>query len=430
MKWFDLSKREVIWCLYDVGNSAFYTTIVAGFFPVFFKQYWNQGVDPTQSTYYLSLVSSVASLVVAVSAPFCGAFVDAFGRVRLGLILLTGGGVVCCIMLAFCGADQRALAMWVFGGASVGAALAVALYDSLLIEFSSRNRFHKVSLWGYALGYLGGGLLLGVNILMTLKPELFGVADAATAVKISFVLVGLWWLGFSLPLLSCKFGQSSHVAHQMSPRQVCEKTLRSLGKTATQLAAYKPIIWFLVAYWFYIDGVGTVMRMAVDYGLSLNLASSHLMVALLLVQFLGFPFTLAFMRLARKWGSKTGLYIGIGIYMLITLGAPFITSVTHFYILAGGVALAQGGLQALSRSTFAQMIPAEKSAEFFGFYNTIGKFAAIMGPMMLGWVAALTGDSRLSILTILILFVCGAICLSFVRSPDGVSGTEDVNSDG
>lgn len=415
-----LSKEELNWCLYDVGHSAFYTTIVAGFFPVFFKEYWNQGVDASVSTYYLSVVSSLAALVVAVAAPLLGALVDAYGHHRRHLMALTALSGLGCLILASLGAHQTQAAMWLFGGVSVGAALALVIYDALLTQVSTRGRFHQVSLWGYALGYLGGGVLLSLNIAMTLKPSWFGLPDAAAAVKASFVMVALWWLGFSLPLVR---GRRCHPARadgsdQLPPPRVAWAGVwRGLMTTMRAIGRRKALLWFLIAYWFYIDGVGTVMRMAVDYGMSLGFAATHLMVALVLVQFVGFPCSLGYIWLAKRWGAMCGLYVGIGLYALMTLGAYFMVTVSHFYLLAVGIALAQGGLQALSRSVFAQLIPPEQSAEFFGFYNTFGKFAAILGPIMLGWVALLTGSNRLAILSILLLFILGALCLTLVRVP-------------
>ena len=273
-----LSQLEVKWCLYDVGNSAFYTTIVAGFFPVFFKQYWNQGVDPNVSTYYLSLASSIASLVVAFTAPFMGALVDRLGRSQLWLALFTALSVIGCVGLAQLGSDQTQGAMWVFCGISVGAALAVAIYDSMLMKVTEAHRLSKVSLWGYALGYLGGGVLFSINIALTLKPEWFGLRDSVVAVKVSFVTVGLWWLGFSLPLVlsrQIKAGSLDKSVGRIGWFKACLQALGSLYETMRTISSYKSVVWFLVAYWFYIDGVGTVMRMAVDYGMSLGFAPSH-----------------------------------------------------------------------------------------------------------------------------------------------------------
>lgn len=413
-----LSKEELNWCLYDVGHSAFYTTIVAGFFPVFFKEYWNQGVDASVSTYYLSVVSSTAALVVAVSAPLLGALVDVYGQHRRQLMVFTVLSGLGCLSLASLGAHQTQVAMWLFGGVSVGAALALVIYDAMLTQVSTRARFHQVSLWGYALGYLGGGVLLSLNIAMTLKPAWFGLPDAAAAVKASFVLVALWWLGFSLPLVISRPRRAEAAGGASSPPRVAGvQVWRGLMSTMRAIVRRRALLWFLIAYWFYIDGVGTVMRMAVDYGISLGFASTHLMVALVLVQFVGFPCALGYIWLAKRWGAMCGLYVGIGLYALMTLGAYFMVTVSHFYLLAVGIALAQGGLQALSRSVFAGLIPQEQSAEFFGFYNTFGKFAAILGPIMLGWVALMTGSNRIAILSILLLFILGALCLTLVRVP-------------
>lgn len=428
MKLFQLTKKEWSWCLYDVGNSAFYTTVVAGFFPVFFKQYWNQGVDPTVSTYYLSVASSAASAVVALSAPLVGAMVDSYGNRRLWLGMFSLAGIISCVLLATLNAEQTWAAMWLFAIASTGGALAITIYDSLITKVTSSDRYHTLSLLGYAFGYLGGGVLFGLNVTMTLKPEWFLLVSSVQAVKASFITVGLWWCVFLWPLLVATKTSSAEQSLKPSVWAACGSGFRSLYQTAKAISQYKPIVWFLLAYWFYIDGVGTVMRMAVDYGMSLGFSSSHLMGALLLVQFVGFPCTIGFILVAKKVGPRNGLYFGIAIYSMLTIGAYFMTSVSHFYLLAAGVALAQGGLQALSRSTFAQMIPKHKSSEFFGFYNTFGKFAATFGPIMLGWVALATGSNRLSILSILVLFVLGGVFLRFVSHPAMTAGESKQNS--
>ena len=270
MRLFQLTKKEWSWCFYDVGNSAFYTTVVAGFFPVFFKQYWNQGVDPTVSTYYLSVASSAASAVVALSAPFVGAMVDSYGNRRLWLGIFSLAGIISCVLLAILNADQTLAAMWLFAIASTGAALAITIYDSLITQITAKERYHTLSLLGYAFGYLGGGVLFGLNVTMTLKPEWFLLASSAQAVKASFITVGLWWFVFLLPLMIAAKTSASQQGSKPSMWAACGSGLRSLYETAKTIAQYKSIVWFLLAYWFYIDGVGTVMRMAVDYGMSLG----------------------------------------------------------------------------------------------------------------------------------------------------------------
>ncbi|MCY4380263.1 MAG: MFS transporter [Proteobacteria bacterium] len=401
-----LSRREWAWCFYDVGNSAFYTTIVAGFFPVFFKEYWSQGVAPSLSTSYLSFASSIAALVVALLSPALG-MVASRTLGKSWLIGITGIGILSCFMLAFLGPNQAGSALLVFAVGSASAALALTIYDSMMTQITTKDRYNQLSLAGYAFGYLGGGILLALNCAMTLNPELFYLSDKAQAVKVSFISVGVWWLIFLFPLI--KWVPQQKVTQL--PLNTVFSGFSALYHTASKIVTTKHMSLFLLAYWCYIDGVGTVMRMAVDYGMSLGFSSNHLIVALLIVQFLSFPCALGFIYAAEKIGAKNGLYIGIAIYCVITIGAYFMTSVSHFYLLACGVALAQGGLQALSRSYFAHMIPKEQSGEYFGFYNTVGKVATIFGPLAVGVVALVSGSNRLAILSILILFLLGAILL-------------------
>lgn len=412
--------------LYDVASSAFYTTIVAGFFPIFFKQYWAQSLDSITSTYYLACASSIASLIVALTAPWIGASSDRSAPIRkyflIGASIAT---IICCLTLAIISEGDYALAMTIFVCASIAAALATTVYDGLLTHITTSDRYHLVSITGYAWGYLGGGILFAINILMILYPEWFGFESSTTSVKASFVLVGIWWFVWMLPLLLSIAKPTRRLFHLS-----CEKdrpqhdsllilqSFRALLETAKQIKKRKPIWIFLLAYWLYIDGVGTVIRMAVDYGMSLGFHATHLMGALLVVQFIGFPATLMFITVSKRLGAKNGIYLGIFIYCIITFGAYFMQNVQHFYILAVGIALAQGGLQALSRSYYAHLIPKHHSGQYFGFYNAFGKFAAIVGPILMGGVAMITQSHQLSILSILCLFLLSIIAMACVRGDD------------
>ena len=397
------------WALYDWANSAFATTVMAGFFPVFFKQYWNAGVPVTESTFRLGVTSGLASLLVALMAPVLGAIADrSSSRVRL-LMLVTVLGAASTAGLALVGQGQWLVAVGLYLAASLGFWGGIVFNDSLLLHVAEPEEYDLVSGYGYALGYLGGGLLFAVNVGMTLKPALFGLADASAAVRASFVMVGIWWLVFALPCVLWVRERESgpRVAALAAVRQ----GFAELRGTLRAIRRYKPILWFLAAYWLYIDGVNTVIKMAVDYGLSLGFEASSLVAALLLTQFVAFPAALAFGWLGRRIGARRGIFLALAVYAAATCYAYFIRDVSDFFVLAVVVGLVQGGVQSLSRSYFGRLVPEGKSSEFFGFYNMMGKFAAVIGPLLTGVVARVTGDSRLSILSIVILFVAGGALL-------------------
>jgi UMF1 family MFS transporter len=410
-----LTGRRWGWAMYDWANSAFATTVMAGLFPVFFKHYWNADVPVTESTFRLGLANSLASLLIVLTAPLLGAIGDYLGRRKrmlmgfafLGL-LMTGG-------LYLVGEGEWQLAATVYVLAVFGFSGSNIFYDSLLPFVSSRDDLDRTSALGFSLGYLGGGLLLGLNVLMTLKPQWFGLADAALAVRLSFLSVALWWLVFSLPLMVLVPEPENH-PHGVTPR-VLEIGFRRIGDTLRKIRRLHPVWLFLVAYWLYIDGVGTIVRMAVDYGLSLGFEQKSLILALLITQFTGFPAALLFGWIGSRFGPRAGIFLALLIYTVVTIYGAMMDSVEDFYLLAFAIGLAQGGIQALSRSLFARMIPKGHTAEFFGFYNMLGKFAAILGPLMIGLVGAMTGSPRAGILSLLVLFVAGAMLLTRVN-PD------------
>jgi UMF1 family MFS transporter len=383
---------------------------MAGFFPVFFKQYWNAGVAATDSTYRLGVTSGVASLCIALLAPALGAIADRGGaRVRL-LMAFTVLGSLATVALAFVGQGHWMLAAALFLLASLGFWGGIVFNDSLLLHVAEPDEYDLVSGFGYALGYLGGGLLFAVNVMMTVQPKWFGLADAAEAVRWSFVSVGAWWLIFALPL--AVFVHEKRDGRERLPLAMAiRQGFGELGGTLHEIRRYRPLLWFLAAYVLYIDGVNTIIKMAVDYGLSLGFDQSHLVKALLLTQFVAFPAALAFGWLGGKIGARNGIFIALAVYLAATCYAYFLDEARDFYVLAFVVGLVQGGIQSLSRSYYGRLVPPDKSSEFFGFYNMMGKASAIIGPALVGVTAALTGDSRLSILSIVLLFIAGGSLL-------------------
>jgi UMF1 family MFS transporter len=408
-------RRELLsWALYDWGNSAFSTTVMAGFFPIFFKQYWSAGSDVAESTFQLGAANSIASLAVAIAAPVLGAIADRGAAKKRFLLAFAVLGVTMTAGLYFAGKGEWLIAAALYVGASVGFAGSIVFYDSLIVAVAPPERSDRASALGYALGYLGGGLLFALNVLMALQPRLLGLRDMAHGVQLSFLLAALWWGVFTIPLML--FVREPSAPHQGAAAAV-RSGVAQLRATFGRIASLRPVWMFLLAYWLYIDGVDTVIRMAVDYGLSLGLPASSLTIALLIVQFVGFPAALVFGRLGEAIGSKRAILIAIAVYVGITVWGYVMDSAAEFYALAVMVGLVQGGVQALSRSFYSRLIPPAEAGEFFGFYNMLGKFAAIVGPTLMGVVSLWTGSARLSILSISVLLVGGGALLLLVDEP-------------
>ena len=401
------------WAMYDWANSAFATTVMAGFFPVFFKEYWNSGVDAATSTFRLGMANSLASLLIVLLAPLLGAIADCMSRRKAMLFSFAFLGVLMTAGLYLIGEGDWFLAAFLYVLALIGFSGSNVFYDSLLPFVSRKDKIDQTSALGFSMGYLGGGILLSINVLMALHPEKFGLADGAAAIRISFLMVAAWWLIFSLPLMLL-VEEPDGSASGWSVN-VLQAGFKRVWTTLQEVRQLRNIWLFLVAYWLYIDGVDTIVRMAVDYGLSLGFDQNSLITALLITQFTGFPAAIAFGWFGGRYGPKTGIFIGLAVYIVVTVWASVMDSVSEFYYLAFLIGLAQGGIQALSRSLYARMIPADRSAEFFGFYNMLGKFAAILGPVMIGWVGVISGNPRTGILSLLVLFVVGGLVLAKVE---------------
>jgi UMF1 family MFS transporter len=411
--------RQVIaWALYDWANSAFATTVLAGVFPLFFKKYWSAGSDVTVSTFQLGVANAAASLAVAIMAPFLGAIADRSGARKRYLLLFAGMGIVMTGCLALVAEGQWPFAVAIYLFALVGFSGGNVFYDALLLDAAPYGRIDRVSALGFALGYLGGGVLFSFNVMLTLWPETFGLPDATAAVKLSFLSVAIWWAVFSIPLLV--FFREIPLSERVSGWAAVAAGFGQLMGTFHALRHMRVVFVLLLAYWLYIDGVHTVIRMAVDYGLGIGLDANDLIVALLLTQFVGFPAAVIFGRLGERIGAKTAILIGLGVYVFACVWGYSMRESWEFYVLAGVIGLVQGGVQALSRALYARLIPANKSGEFFGFYNMLGKFAAILGPLIMGVVSVATGDPRLSILAIIVLFVAGGALLLVVNERRGV----------
>ncbi|MEA3491717.1 MAG: MFS transporter [Campylobacterota bacterium] len=405
----DNRKSIYAWAFYDWANSAYATTIMAGFFPLFFKSYFSAESDVTISTAQLGFANALSSLVIVLIAPLLGAIADVGSIKKRFLFLFAYLGILMSASLAFVGRGEWEMAIFVYILGNIGFMGSNNFYDALLPSVAGGRQLDRVSGLGFALGYLGGGTLFALNVAMVQFPDFFSLSGKAEAVKVSFVSVALWWALFSLPLLL--FVKEPKSREKMGSFQTALLGYRRLIGTLKKIRSLKGLLLFLVAYWLYIDGVDTIIRMAVDYGMAIGFDPNSLIVALLIVQFVGFPATLFFAHLAQHWDTKKALYLAIGIYLIITFWATVMDQIYEFYLLALLIALVQGGIQALSRSYYARMIPEEYAAEFFGFYNFLGKFAAILGPALVGIVAVMTESSRAGIASVAIFFLLGGVLL-------------------
>jgi UMF1 family MFS transporter len=443
------AKRKAIWgwALYDWANSAFATTVMAGFFPIFFKQFWSYGADVNVSTAQLGFGNSIASLIVALMAPILGAIADKGTAKKKFLIFFAYLGVLMAAALFLVQKGQWALAIFVYVMGLIGFSGANVFYDSLLPSIVGEEKIDYVSGLGFSMGYLGGGLLFLINVLMTLMPQKFGLPDAAAAVRFSFLSVALWWGLFTLFTIFWVPEKKAALTDK-SAESIVAAGFRQFAGTFKKIRHLKVVFLFLLAYWFYIDGVDTIIRMAVDYGLSLGFESNDLIVALLLVQFVGFPAALVFGKLGERWSVRKSIYLAIAIYMGVTVWGTMMTQKMEFYVLAAVIGLVQGGIQALSRSYYSRLIPKNKAAEYYGFYNMLGKFAVILGPVLMGLVGLTARRilmppsptpeqvisvgqlaSRWGIASILILFIVGAILFYFVDEEKGKQQAELLAAD-
>ncbi|WP_341503305.1 MFS transporter [Gallaecimonas sp. GXIMD4217] len=399
------------WAFYDWANSAFATVVLAGFFPLLYQDFWNQGVSVTEANLRLGWTNAAASLVIALIAPFIGALADQAGAKKKLLLLFAGAGMVATAGLASVGQGDWAWASGLFVLATIGFMGANLFYDALLMSVAPQSKWHFVSGLGFGLGYLGGGLLYLGCVLAALNPHWLGLASGTQAVLGSFWVTALWWALFTIPLA---LWVREPKALQASEQGLWRGSLGQVFSTLKQLRRYRSAGLFLLAYWLYIDGVDTVVRMAVAYGRALGFERSTLILALLLVQFVGFPAAIAFGYLGERIGPRRGIYIGLFVYVLVCIWAAFISAPWEFFVMAVLVGLVQGGVQALSRSCFARLIPAGMSGEFFGFYNLMGKFAVLIGPPLFGLFGTWFGDVRYSMLALIFLFLAGGALLARV----------------
>lgn len=419
------------WAMYDWANSAFTTTVVTAVFPIYFHDVAAAGLPTHVATARFAGATTLALLVIAVFSPILGAYADYRAIKKKMLAIFVAMGVLATAGLFFVQKGDWLLGVALFVLGNIGIFGSYVFYDSLLPHITSGpGEMDRVSTAGYGLGYLGGGLLLAVNLLWILKPEFFGIPDAGYAARLAFLSVAIWWGLFSIPL----FRRVPEPARQPEAEEEgIENPVKiafiRLSETFRKLKGYRQAFLLLIAFMVYNDGIATIYRMATIYGREIGLPQGGLIGAILMVQFIAMPFAFLFGGLAGKIGAKRAILLGLTVYLGITVLGYFMQTTLHFYLLATLVAMVQGGTQALSRSLFASLIPRYKSSEFFGFFAVFEKFAAILGPAIFAVMITLTGSSRLAVLSVMAFFLIGGLLLAFVNVEEGRKAARQAESD-
>ena len=409
-----LTREIKAWISYDLGNSAFATTVLAAFFPIFYNQYWSSNIDSTLSAQYLSWTLVISNLTLLFTAPLIGAITDISKSTKKLFISMVMISIIGTGLLYTLEAGLWLYALIFFGISNYFYSASNVIYDKILVQIASPGLFSKISGYGYAWGYFGGGFLFLINACMSLYPELFGLSSQAEAIRWSFITVSVWWFIFLIPLAVTYKEPSAKVIEN----QVIRNSFKNLINTFISISQYRNAFIFLIAFFLFIDGVHTVVALAATFALNLGLDSSSVIIALLMVQFIAFPSTLMWAYVGEKYSDKFVINFSILIYILIIIYTLFLSNAMEFYILAAMVGFVQGGIQGSSRGLFAKLIPHDKAGEFFGLFNTFGKAGAFMGPALVGLFLALFENVRISLLPILVLFVLGLIVLYFVKTDE------------
>jgi UMF1 family MFS transporter len=421
----DHEKSIRAWCMYDWANSAFAATVMAAMYPPFFRSLAvAAGVPEHTATAYWGYTASLALAIVALSAPVLGAIADHRGLRKRSLAVFAAIGIAAIAASIVNRGDTWLLAAALYMVANIGFAGGNVFYESLLPSVARPEELDRVSARGYAMGYLGGGLLLVVNAMWVVRPELFGMPDAGFAVKASFLSVAVWWAAFSIPL----FRRVSEPPADPRPgarRNPLAEGFGRLASTFREIRRYRQLLVFLAAFWIYNDGISTIIKMATAFGSEIGIGIQHMITALVITQFVAFPFALLFGRLGERITAKRAILLALAVYAVICGLGYFMQTPLHFYLLAVAVGTVQGGSQALSRSLFAAMVPRHKTAEFFGFFGASGKFAGIFGPLLFAVISQLTGQSRSSIFALIAFFVVGGLVLSRVDVDAGIAVARD-----
>lgn len=411
-------KRIYSWAIYDWANSAFATVILAAVLPIFYKDVAGINLPGNLATSYWGYTQTIAMIIIALISPVLGAAADYSDSKKSFLKIFVILGVTGTALLFFVEEGNYLLASLFFIIANIGFSGGNVFYDGFLTDISDQKSIDYISSLGYAAGYLGGGLLLAFNLLLISKPGAFGIGSVNRAIQISFLSVAVWWFVFSLPAFKY-LPDSKKELEKLSLRKYTKIAFNRLKRTFKHLRKYKELWKFLLAFWIYNDGIGTIIRMAAIYGREVGIGQTDLIGALLLTQFVGIPFALFFAKIAAKITAKKGIYLALIIYTAISFYGFFMDSALDFWLLAAVVGMVQGGAQALSRSLYGAMVPEQKSAEFFGFFGVSSKFAAIMGPTIFAYTSQLTGSSRYGIIAVASFFILGIFFLSRVDVEKG-----------
>jgi UMF1 family MFS transporter len=405
------NRKVIAWALYDWANSAFALSVMAVLFPLFLGSYWSAGDDGNVVTQRLAWVTAAASAVVCLLAPIFGSIADAGGYQKRFLLVLALLGAAATAGLGLAPQHALMLALLLYLLASVGYYCSTVFYDSLLIQVVQPRYYNLASSLGFAVGYLGGAVLLAVHVWLLTAPEQFGFANTDAVIKFAFMSVGAGWAFFMLPLL---YFVPEVKRHRSVQRGVISAAYRELASTLRNIAEYRNVVLFLAAYFLYIGAVFTVIFMAVNYGQRLGFAQKDLVMALMITNFAGFPATFLYGFMGHRYGAKRGLFFALAVYIAVSSWAVFMVDVWQFYVMAVIIGCVQGGVQSLSRSLYAALIPPAHSGEFFGFYNMLTKFAHVVGPAMIGVAAGLSDSPKIVLLVLLPLFVFGAVLLTRV----------------
>ncbi len=417
-----LPKGAVAWSFYDWGNSAFSTTVEAGFLPIFISSFWGFGYKVEDTTFWWGTTVSTAGLIMAILSPGLGALADRAHYKKRALLIFALLGIIGTTLLAFIPKGYLFSALISYIIAHIGFAGSIVFYNALLPYVSDEDTVDFVSAMGYGLGYLGGGLLFAINVIWVLKPEAWGFADKAQAVQFSFLSVGVWWFIFTLPLLLRV--KEPHIEGKISLTQATKEGFQQLITTFKEVKKYRNAFFFLIAYFIYIDRVHTIIVMATKFGKDIGLKTEHLITALLLVQFVGFPFTFLMGWIGQKIGPRPVIFFALIVYSVISIWSYFLKEnfisiggmlIPEFFGIAFLIAMVQGAIQSLSRSFYARLIPEDKSGEFFGFFSMVGKFSAIIGPFYVGSIAKITENPRMGIIALILFFFLGGIILATVK---------------
>ena len=413
------------WCLYDWGSSAFTTTVEAAVLPVYFASVIAAGLPVNAATVYWGYANSASLLIAALLAPFLGSIADYTGSKKRLLSVFAAIGIVATALMVLLDSGDWVLALALFFLGTVGISASYVFYDALLPHVARHDDIDYVSAKGYAWGYLGGGILLAINIVMIQ----FIWEGSSLGPRLSFLTVAVWWAIFTIPLLRRVPEPPANTAGIGAGVNPVTAGFRRLGQTFREMRKYRQLFLFLLAFWLYNDGIGTIIKMATIYGAEIGIGMLDLIGALLLTQFVGIPFSLAFGKFSGRLGTKRSIMLGLGWYALIAVGGYFMSQPWHFWALAFAVGMVMGGTQALSRSLFGLMAPRARSAEFFGLYDISSKFAGIVGPFLFAIVGQLTGSSRLSIVALIVFFIGGILLLTQVDEEEGIRVAQRENQE-